>query len=67
MIAKIFLIPLVTIFAVTASAQTTDGVRLELRAGSELTFEGTSTLHAFHCKTTTMTSPTRSCRRCSRW
>lgn len=56
MIAKIFLIPLVTIFAVTASAQTTDGVRLELRAGSELTFEGTSTLHAFHCKTTTMTA-----------
>jgi len=29
-------------------------VRLELRAGSELSFEGTSTLHAFHCKTTTM-------------
>lgn len=54
MIAKFFLIPLVTVFAVNASAQTTDGVRLELRAGSELSFEGTSTLHAFHCKTTTM-------------
>jgi hypothetical protein len=56
MIAKFFLIPLVTVFAVNASAQTAEGVRLELRAGSELTFEGTSTLHAFHCKTTTMTA-----------
>jgi polyisoprenoid-binding protein YceI len=56
MIAKFFLIPLVTVFAVNASAQTTESVRLELRAGSELTFEGTSSLHAFHCKTTTMTA-----------
>jgi hypothetical protein len=55
-IKKFFLIPLVTVFAVNASAQTTESVRLELRAGSELTFEGTSTLHAFHCKTTTMTA-----------
>ncbi len=54
MIAKFFLIPLVTVFAVNAAAQTTDGMRLELRPGSELTFEGTSTLHAFHCKTTKM-------------
>ena len=52
MIAKFFLIPLVTVFAVNASAQTTESVRLELRAGSELTFEGTSSLHSFHCKTT---------------
>ena len=56
MIKKFFLIPLVTVFAVSASAQSTEGVRLELRAGSELSFEGTSTLHAFHCKTTTMTA-----------
>jgi hypothetical protein len=53
-IAKFFLIPLATVFAVSASAQTTESVRLELRAGSELSFEGTSTLHSFHCKTTTM-------------
>jgi len=56
MIAKFFLIPLVTVFAVNASAQTTESVRLELRAGSELTFAGTSSLHSFHCKTTTMTA-----------
>jgi polyisoprenoid-binding protein YceI len=54
MVAKFFLIPLVTVFAVNAAAQTTEGVRLDLRAGSELSFEGTSTLHAFHCKTTKM-------------
>lgn len=54
MVAKFFLIPLVTVFAVNAAAQATDGVRLELRPGSELSFEGTSTLHAFHCKTTKM-------------
>lgn len=52
--AKFFLIPLVTVFAVNAAAQATDGVRLELRPGSELSFEGTSTLHGFHCKTTKM-------------
>jgi polyisoprenoid-binding protein YceI len=54
MIAKFFLFLLVTVFAVNAAAQATDGVHLELRPGSELSFEGTSTLHAFHCKTTKM-------------
>jgi YceI-like domain. len=54
MIAKFFLSPLVTVFAVNTAAQTTNGVRLQLRPGSELSFEGTSTLHAFHCKTTKM-------------
>jgi polyisoprenoid-binding protein YceI len=52
MIAKYFLIPLVTAFATTAAAQATDGARLVIAPGSELSFEGTSTLHAFHCKTT---------------
>jgi polyisoprenoid-binding protein YceI len=51
-IAKVIVIPLATVFAVSAAAQTTDGVRLELRPGSELSFEGTSTLHTFQCKTT---------------
>ena len=54
MIAKLFLIPLFTIAATAtgAFAQSTDGVGLELRPGSELSFEGTSTLHGFTCKTT---------------
>lgn len=54
MIAKLFLIPLFTIGAAATAAvgQGTDGVSLELRPGSELSFEGTSTLHGFHCKTT---------------
>ena len=54
MIAKVFLIPLfaVAATAIAGQAQSTDGVGLELRPGSELSFEGTSTLHAFHCKTT---------------
>jgi polyisoprenoid-binding protein YceI len=52
MIAKYFLIPLVTVMAATASAQSTDGVQLVLGPQSELTFEGTSTLHGFHCKAT---------------
>ena len=51
MIAKYLLIPLVAAVAATATAQATDGVRLVL-GPSELTFEGTSTLHAFHCRTT---------------
>jgi polyisoprenoid-binding protein YceI len=51
MIAKYLLIPLVAAFATTAGAQS-DGVRLVIGTQSELTFEGTSTLHAFHCKTT---------------
>ena len=49
MIAKYLLVPLVTLIATTASAQDT---RLVVAPGSELSFEGTSTLHAFHCKTT---------------
>lgn len=52
MIARFLLIPLVAVVATAAGAQTTDGVRLVLGPQSELTFEGTSTLHAFHCKTT---------------
>ena len=54
MIAKFLLIPIVAVVATTAGAQATDGVRLVLGPQSELTFEGTSTLHAFHCKTTKM-------------
>ena len=51
--ARLFLIPLLTLAATatTAVAQS-DGVTLELRPGSELTFAGTSTMHAFKCKTT---------------
>ena len=52
MIGKYLLIPIVAVVATTAGAQTTDGVRLVLGPQSELTFEGTSTMHAFHCKTT---------------
>ncbi|MEO7502852.1 MAG: YceI family protein [Gemmatimonadaceae bacterium] len=52
--AKLFFIPLFAIAATatTAQSQSTGGVSLELRPGSELSFEGTSTLHGFHCKTT---------------
>jgi polyisoprenoid-binding protein YceI len=52
MIARFLLVPLVAVVAASAGAQATDGVRLVLGPQSELTFEGTSTLHAFHCKTT---------------
>jgi len=52
MIAKYLLISLVTAFATTAAAQGTDGTRLVVGPGSEVSFEGTSTLHAFHCRTT---------------
>ena len=53
MIAKLFLVPLFAIAAAaTARAQGNDGLSLELRPGSELSFEGTSTLHGFTCKTT---------------
>jgi polyisoprenoid-binding protein YceI len=52
MIGKYLLISFVAVVATTAGAQTTDGVRLVLGPQSELTFEGTSTMHAFHCKTT---------------
>ena len=54
MIGKFLLIPIVAVAATTAGAQATDGVRLVLGSQSELTFEGTSTMHAFHCKTTKM-------------
>jgi polyisoprenoid-binding protein YceI len=52
MTSKYLLISFVAAVATTAGAQTTDGVRLVLGPQSELTFEGTSTMHAFHCKTT---------------
>lgn len=52
MIVKYLFIPLMTAIATTAAAQTTDGVHLAVSPGSELSFEGTSTLHAFHCRTT---------------
>jgi hypothetical protein len=54
MITKFFLIPLFAIaaWATPALAQSSNDVSLELRPGSELSFEGTSTLHGFHCKTT---------------
>ena len=50
--SRLFLIPLFALAATATHAQGTDGVSLELRPGSELSFEGTSTLHGFHCKTT---------------
>jgi polyisoprenoid-binding protein YceI len=37
--------------AAAAGAQNASAVRLRLDPGSELTIEGTSSLHAFHCKT----------------
>jgi len=37
--------------AATASAQSASAIRLRLDPASELTIEGTSSLHAFHCKT----------------
>src|ERR1700693_5779201 len=37
--------------AATAGAQSASAIRLRLDPGSELTIEGTSSLHAFHCKT----------------
>ena len=50
--SKLFLIPLFALAATATSAQAQGSdVSLELRPGSELSFEGTSTLHAFHCKT----------------
>jgi polyisoprenoid-binding protein YceI len=52
MIGKYLVIPFVAVVATTAGAQATDGVRLVLGPQSELTFEGTSTMHAFHCRTT---------------
>jgi len=47
------LFTLSTLMAVvtTAGAQSASAIRLRLDPGSELTIEGTSSLHAFHCKT----------------
>jgi polyisoprenoid-binding protein YceI len=42
---------LLSLAAPLASAQSNSAVRLQLEPGSEITLEGTSTLHAFHCKT----------------
>lgn len=38
----------------TAGAQSASAIRLRLDPGSELTIEGTSSLHDFHCKTQKM-------------
>ena len=35
----------------TAGAQSASAIRLRLDPGSEVTIEGTSSMHAFHCKT----------------
>jgi len=37
--------------AATAGAQSASAIRLRLDPGSEVTSEGTSSMHAFHCKT----------------
>jgi polyisoprenoid-binding protein YceI len=37
--------------ATTAGAQSASAIRLRLDPGSEVTIEGTSSMHAFHCKT----------------
>jgi hypothetical protein len=37
--------------ATTAAAQSASAIRLRLDPSSEVTIEGTSSLHAFHCKT----------------
>jgi polyisoprenoid-binding protein YceI len=37
--------------AATAGAQSASAIRLRLDPGSEVTIEGTSSMHAFHCKT----------------
>jgi len=42
------------LIAATAGAQGAGAVRLQLAPGSQLTFEGTSTLHGFTCTTKTM-------------
>lgn len=42
------------LITVTAGAQGAGAVRLQLAPGSQLTFEGTSTLHGFTCTTKTM-------------
>jgi polyisoprenoid-binding protein YceI len=40
--------------ATTAGAQSASAIRLRLDPASEVTIEGTSSLHAFHCKTNKM-------------
>ena len=50
MIARTLVVSLIAI--ASAGAQTPDGVKLIVGPESELSFEGTSTLHSFHCKTT---------------
>lgn len=45
---------LLALGATGAKAQSNSAVRLRLEPGSEITIEGTSTLHAFHCKTEKM-------------
>jgi polyisoprenoid-binding protein YceI len=40
--------------AATAGAQSSSAIRLRLDPTSEVTIEGTSSLHAFHCKTNKM-------------
>lgn len=45
---------LIALGATRAEAQSNSAVRLQLEPGSEITVEGTSTLHAFHCKTNKM-------------
>ena len=42
------------LFATTLSAQSPNAVRLQLAPGSQLSFQGTSTLHGFTCTTKTM-------------
>jgi hypothetical protein len=37
--------------AATAGAQSASAIRLRLDPGSEVTIEGTSSMHAFHCRT----------------
>ena len=41
-----------TLGAAVGGAQTAPAVRMQLQAGSEISFTGTSTLHGFTCKTT---------------
>lgn len=45
---------LIALGATAAAAQGPSAVRLRLEPGSELTIDGTSSMHAFHCKTSKM-------------
>ena len=44
----------IALMATTLTAQSGSAVRLQLAPGSQLTFDGTSTLHGFSCTTKTM-------------